>query len=149
MMGKKKFNMKDHHTLCLDDIVNPHDLYRKIDEKIDFSFIHELAKEAYSHTGQPSFLPKYFPFDFIGQVKIFLLTFFLLLFMRFLYINYKGKSPFFTRLYIIYLGVSLLSSRRRKQRVFDKAECKNCSYKGSTYCWRQCPYNIWRQKQIE
>jgi len=42
-------------------------------------------------TGQPSFLPQYFPFDFIGQAKIFLLTFFLLLFMRFLSNNYKSS----------------------------------------------------------
>ena len=27
--------------------------------------------------------------------------------------------------------------------------CKTCHLKGSAYCWRQCPYNAWRQRQIE
>ena len=34
MMGRKKFNMKQHYNLCLDDLVNPHDLYHKIEEAI-------------------------------------------------------------------------------------------------------------------
>lgn len=36
-----------------------------------------------------------------------------------------------------------------KKRIFNNAECINCSLKGSSYCWRNCPYNSWREKQIE
>jgi transposase len=60
MMGQKKFNMKQHHNLCLDDFVKPGNLYRKIDEAIDFSFIYDLSKERYSQTGQPSLDPVVF-----------------------------------------------------------------------------------------
>jgi len=38
---------------------------------------------------------------------------------------------------------------RRRRRPFESAECRVCSLKGSAYCWRQCPYNTWRQQQIE
>ena len=60
MMGQRKFNMKQHHQLCLDDLVAPGHLYRKIDQVIDFSFIYDLAKSYYSHTGQPSLDPVVF-----------------------------------------------------------------------------------------
>jgi len=60
MMGQRKFNMKQHHQLCLDDLVAPGHLYRKIDSVIDFSFIYDLAKPYYSHTGQPSLDPVVF-----------------------------------------------------------------------------------------
>jgi len=70
MMGRKKFDMKQHHNLCLDDLVNPNDLYRKIDETLDFSFIYDLAKEAYSHTGQPSFDPVvFFKIELVGFLE--------------------------------------------------------------------------------
>jgi hypothetical protein len=29
-----------------------------------------------------------------------------------------------------------------KPRFFDRPECWNCVFKGGSYCWRQCPYNI-------
>ena len=70
MMGRKKFDMKKYHNLCLDELVSAKDLYRKIDETIDFSFIHELAKEAYSHTGQPSLDPLvFFKIELVGFLE--------------------------------------------------------------------------------
>jgi len=42
---------------------------------------------------------------------------------------------------IILLGVDGFVS---KPRLFDRPECKNCVFKGGSYCWNQCPYNIWR-----
>jgi len=70
MMGQRKFNMKTHHNLCLDDLVSPSDLYRKIDDLIDFSFIYELAKESYSHTGQPSLDPVvFFKVELVGFLE--------------------------------------------------------------------------------
>src|SRR3989338_756977 len=70
MMGRKKFNMKQHHNLCLDDLVSPNDFYRKIDETLDSDFIYDLAKEAYSHTGQPSFDPVvFFKIELVGFLE--------------------------------------------------------------------------------
>lgn len=70
MMGQKKFEMKQYHNLSLDDLVNPSDLYRKIDEAIDFSFIYDLAKESYSHTGQPSLDPVvFFKIELVGFLE--------------------------------------------------------------------------------
>lgn len=60
MMGQKKFNMKHHHQLCLDDLVSSGHLYRKIEQTINFNFIYDLTKPYYSHTGQPSLDPVVF-----------------------------------------------------------------------------------------
>jgi hypothetical protein len=32
-----------------------------------------------------------------------------------------------------------------KRRLFDLPECRDCIYKGSSYCWSKCPYNVWRR----
>lgn len=70
MMGQKKFDMKQFHNLSLDDLVSPSDLYRKIDDLTDFSFIYELAKESYSHTGQPSLDPVvFFKIELVGFLE--------------------------------------------------------------------------------
>ena len=70
MMGRRKFNMKQYHKLCLDDLVSPGNLYRRMDEAIDFSFIYDLAKEAYSHTGQPSLDPVvFFKLELVGFLE--------------------------------------------------------------------------------
>lgn len=70
MMGRKKFNMKQHHNLCLDDLVSSGDLYRKIDDAIDFTFIHDLAKDVYSPTGQPSLDPiVFFKIELVGFLE--------------------------------------------------------------------------------
>ncbi len=69
MMGQKN-SMKEYHHLSLDDLVSPNDLYRKIDGTIDFSFIYDLAKEYYSHTGQPSLDPAvFFKIELIGFLE--------------------------------------------------------------------------------
>lgn len=70
MMGQKKFTMKEYHSLSLDDLVNPNDLYHKIEDKIDFAFIYDLAKECYSHTGQPSLDPVvFFKIELVGFLE--------------------------------------------------------------------------------
>jgi transposase len=70
MMGQKKFNMKQHHNLCLDDFVKPGNLYRKIDETIDFNFIYDLAKSLYSYTGQSSLDPiVFFKIELVGLLE--------------------------------------------------------------------------------
>ena len=70
MMGRKKFNMKQHHNLCLDDFIKPGNIYRKIDETIDFQFIYDLAKDIYSCTGQPSLDPVvFFKIELVGFLE--------------------------------------------------------------------------------
>jgi len=70
MMGRKKFDMKQYHNLSLDDLISPGDLYRKIDEAVDFKFIYDLAKETYSHTGQPSLDPVvFFKIELVGFLE--------------------------------------------------------------------------------
>jgi len=32
-----------------------------------------------------------------------------------------------------------------KPRLFDRPECRNCVFKGGSYCWNQCPYNVKRK----
>ena len=80
MMGRKKFDMKQYHNLSLDNLVSPHDLYRKIESAVDFSFIYALAKEAYSHTGQPSLDPViFFKIELVGFLEgIHVSSFFLM-----------------------------------------------------------------------
>jgi len=62
--------MKEYHRLSLDNLVSPNDLYRKIDGAIDFHFIYDLAKECYSHTGQPSLDPVvFFKIELVGFLE--------------------------------------------------------------------------------
>jgi hypothetical protein len=42
---------------------------------------------------------------------------------------------------IILLGVDEFVG---KPRLFEKPECKNCVFKGGSYCWNQWAYYIWR-----
>jgi len=30
-------------------------------------------------------------------------------------------------------------------RYFDSPNCGCCMYKGSSYCWGQCSFNIWKK----
>ena len=70
MMGRKKFTMKEYHQLSLDNLVSPNDLYRRIDGAIDFNFIYDLAKGAYSNTGQPSLDPVvFFKLELVGFLE--------------------------------------------------------------------------------
>ena len=39
--------------------------------------------------------------------------------------------------------------RQRRPRPFENAECRFCGMKGSSYCWNNCPFNIWRARKIE
>src|SRR3972149_841989 len=48
-----------------------------------------------------------------------------------------------------YLRSRSLAKRVRRISPFSNAECRYCTMKGTFYCWRQCPYNVWRQRQIE
>jgi radical SAM protein with 4Fe4S-binding SPASM domain len=45
------------------------------------------------------------------------------------------------RFVLVIYGEGFLS----KRRIFSNPECRDCMYKGSSYCWGQCPYNVWRR----
>ena len=32
-----------------------------------------------------------------------------------------------------------------KRRSFDLPECGGCIYKGGSYCWGQCSFNVWKR----
>jgi DNA modification methylase len=32
-----------------------------------------------------------------------------------------------------------------RSRPFGRPECTGCQYRASNYCWKQCPYNIWKK----
>jgi len=57
MMGKKERGEKLYYDLSLDDKVPQDHLLRRIAEAVDFSFVHEIARPYYSHTGKPSVDP--------------------------------------------------------------------------------------------
>jgi len=68
-------------------------------------------------------------------------------------INCSKTSPFFFVWYAVlsvkskqFIGRKLLSGGGKKPRLFDRPECRSCVFKGSSYCWNQCPYNIWRKR---
>jgi len=57
MMRVKQKESKLFYNFSLSNRVPKDHFLRKVDETIDFSFVHELAKPYYSHTGQPSIDP--------------------------------------------------------------------------------------------
>lgn len=57
MMGRKRFEEKLFHSLSLAKLVPEGHLLRRLDEAIDLSFVRQLCKAYYSHTGQPSVDP--------------------------------------------------------------------------------------------
>lgn len=57
MMGKKERGEKLYYDFSLDDKVPQDHILRRIAEAVDFSFVHEIARPYYSHTGKPSVDP--------------------------------------------------------------------------------------------
>lgn len=51
MMGKKKRSERLYYDFSLDDKVPQDHILRRIAEAVDFSFVHEIARPYYSHTG--------------------------------------------------------------------------------------------------
>jgi hypothetical protein len=56
----------------------------------------------------------------------------------------KKRRKLKVKVSIYIIGCEQLVSRPRR---FDRVECKNCIFKGGSYCWNQCPYNIWRRQE--
>ena len=57
MMGSKAVEPKLFLSFDLDAAVPPTHILRRIAEVVDFSFVRDLARPCYSHTGQPSVDP--------------------------------------------------------------------------------------------
>jgi transposase len=61
MMGKKE---RDFHPLpndiCLEDLVPEDNFYRRLQEKLDLSFVRELVEDLYAASGRPSVDPEVF-----------------------------------------------------------------------------------------
>ena len=54
MQGKKLFLDKAVVRFRLSERVRPHNLYRRLAEWVDWSFLYDVTRSRYRHTGQPS-----------------------------------------------------------------------------------------------
>jgi transposase len=70
MQGKKLFLDKEVVRFRLSERVRPHNLYRRLAELIDWSFLYEETQALYSHTGQPSLDPVvFFKLVLVGRLE--------------------------------------------------------------------------------
>ena len=60
MQGKKPFFDKEETRFRLSERVPPHNLYRRLAELVDWTFLYDQTRALYSHTGQPSLDPVVF-----------------------------------------------------------------------------------------
>jgi transposase len=61
MLGQKTKCFKQHPTLCLEDLVPLNNFYRKVEAKLDLSFVRDLVKDKYCWwNGRPSIDPVVF-----------------------------------------------------------------------------------------
>jgi len=70
MQGKKLFLDKEVVRFRLSERVRPHNLYRRLAELVDWSFLYEETRGLYSHTGQPSLDPVvFFKLVLVGRLE--------------------------------------------------------------------------------
>ena len=70
MQGKKLFLDKEVARFRLSERVPPHNLYRRLAELVDWSFLHDETRALYSHTGQPSLDPVvFFKLVLVGRLE--------------------------------------------------------------------------------
>ncbi|GAA4346428.1 IS1182 family transposase [Hymenobacter saemangeumensis] len=70
MQGKKAFLDKEVTRFRLSERVPPHNLYRRLAELVDWSFLYEETRALYSHTGQPSLDPVvFFKLVLVGRLE--------------------------------------------------------------------------------
>lgn len=60
MQGHKQFTDKVVTHFRLSERIPPHNLYRRLDELLDWNFLYQQTQALYSHTGQPSLDPVVF-----------------------------------------------------------------------------------------
>ena len=70
MQGKKLFLDKELTRFRLSERVPRHNLYRRLAELVDWTFLYEETRALYSHTGQPSLDPVvFFKLVLVGRLK--------------------------------------------------------------------------------
>ena len=70
MQGKKLFLDKEVVRFRLSERVRPHNLYRRLAEWVDWSFLYDATRGLYSHTGQPSLDPVvFFKLVLVGRLE--------------------------------------------------------------------------------
>ncbi|MFC6225855.1 IS1182 family transposase [Hymenobacter artigasi] len=70
MQGKKEFLDKEVTRFKLSERVPPHNLYRRLAELVDWSFLYEKTRSLYSRTGQPSLDPVvFFKLVLVGRLE--------------------------------------------------------------------------------
>ncbi len=61
MMGTKERNFPPlPNDISLEDLVPENNFYRRLQEKLDLSFVRELVEDLYAHFGRPSVDPEVF-----------------------------------------------------------------------------------------
>jgi transposase len=61
MMGMKERNFRSlPENISLEDLVPEDNFYRRLQEKLDLSFVRELVEDLYAHSGRPSIDPEVF-----------------------------------------------------------------------------------------
>ena len=70
MQGKKLFRDKEVVHFRLSERVPPHNLYRRLAEWVDWTFLYDQTRALYSHTGQPSLDPVvFFKLVLVGRLE--------------------------------------------------------------------------------
>ena len=70
MQGKKPFLDQEGVRFRLSERVPPHNLYRRLAELVDWSFLYAETRALYSHTGQPSLDPvMFFKLVLVGRLE--------------------------------------------------------------------------------
>ena len=70
MQGKKLFLDKEVVRFRLSERVPRHNLYRRLAELVDWSFLYDETRALYSHTGQPSLDPVvFFKLVLVGRLE--------------------------------------------------------------------------------
>lgn len=70
MQGKKLFLDKEVARFRLSERVPPHNLYRRLAELVDWSFLYDETQALYSRTGQPSLDPVvFFKLVLVGRLE--------------------------------------------------------------------------------
>jgi len=70
MQGKKQYLDKEVTRFRLSERVPPHNLYRRLAELVDWTFLYEETRGLYSHTGQPSLDPVvFFKLVLVGRLE--------------------------------------------------------------------------------
>jgi len=70
IQGKKQFLDKEVARFRLSERVPSHNLYRRLAEVVDWSFLYEQTQDLYSRTGQPSLDPVvFFKLVLVGRLE--------------------------------------------------------------------------------